>query len=186
MMPIALFPIWNKKNPVRKQCLEAGSDLEGHHFNAGMASMAKYVQYLLNLQHNIDRTIMQQCMRLTTYDEHNTAISHELEQLKHENALLCSSTLPSSDPNRELKVAYRLLCEVKHKWNYTRQQLDAAREVVDERTHAIIHLEHTNEQQDLKLDKRVVVIASIEQKLQVPLAPIDPAEPDVMSDVDEE
>jgi hypothetical protein len=164
-MLIALFPIWNKKNPVSKQRLEAGSDLEGHQFNASMASMANYVQYLLNLQHNIDRTVMQQCMHLTAYDGHNTAISHELEQLKHENALLCSSTLPSLDPDCELKVAYHLLCEVERKWNYTHQQLDAAPEVVDEHTHAIIHLEHANEHQDLLLDKRVVVIASIEQQL---------------------
>jgi hypothetical protein len=143
-MPIALFPIWNKKNPMQKQRLEDDSDLEGHHFNAGMASMPKYAQSLLNLQHNIDRTVMQQCMRLTAYDEHNTTISHELEQLKHENALLRSRTLPSSDPDHELKVAYRLLCEVEREWNYTRQHLDAAHEVVDECTHAIMHLERTN------------------------------------------
>jgi hypothetical protein len=40
---------------------------------------------------------MQQCMHLTTYDEHNTAISHELDQLKQENALLRSGTLALSD-----------------------------------------------------------------------------------------
>jgi hypothetical protein len=44
-----------------------------------------------------------------------------------------------------LKVAYRLLSEAKYGWNYTHQQLDAAREVVDERTHAIIHLEQAHE-----------------------------------------
>jgi hypothetical protein len=35
--------------------------------------------------------------------------------------------------------------------------------VVDECTYAIIHLEHTNEQQDLKLEERAIVIASLEQ-----------------------
>jgi hypothetical protein len=39
--------------------------------------------------------------------------------------------------------------------------------LVDERTHAVIHLEHANEQHDLKLKKRVVVIASLEQQIQV-------------------
>jgi hypothetical protein len=96
-MPIALFPIQNQENPVWKQRLEAMSDLEGPHFNAGMAVMTKYTQYLFNLQHNTTMTVMQQCMRLTTYDEHNITISHELEQLKHENALLRGGTLPPSD-----------------------------------------------------------------------------------------
>jgi hypothetical protein len=33
---------------------------------------------------------------------------------------------------------------------------------VDECTHVIIHLEHANEQQDLELEKRAAVIASLE------------------------
>jgi hypothetical protein len=39
---------------------------------------------------------------------------------------------------------YRCLSEAEHGWNYTRQQLDAARAEVDSRTHMIIHLEHAN------------------------------------------
>jgi hypothetical protein len=102
-------------------------------------------------------------MRLTAYDERNTAISHELEQLKHENALLRSGTLPPSDQDHELKDAYhRRLSKAENGWNYTRQQLDAAREVVDEHPHVIIHLEHANEQQDLELEERVAVITSLE------------------------
>jgi hypothetical protein len=74
------------------------------------------------------------------------------------------------------------------------QQLDAAREMLDEHTHAIIHLEHHIEQQDLELDERVATIADLEQQfqvhqLQLPPAPASsaaPAEPDVESDVDEE
>jgi hypothetical protein len=54
---------------------------------------------------------MQQRMHLTSYDEHNTAISHKIEQLKHENALLHSGTLPLSDQDRELKVTYHRLSE---------------------------------------------------------------------------
>jgi hypothetical protein len=78
-MLIRLFSIQNQGNPVWKQCLEAVSDLEGPHFNTGMVAMTKYAQYLFNLQHNTARTVMQQHMRLTAYDEHNTTISHELE-----------------------------------------------------------------------------------------------------------
>jgi hypothetical protein len=97
MMAIALFLIWNQENPMWKQHLAAMSEFKGPHFIGGMALMAKYVQYLFNLQHNTTRTIMQQRMHLTAYNEHNTFISCELEQLKLENALLCSGTLPPSD-----------------------------------------------------------------------------------------
>jgi hypothetical protein len=63
--------------------------------------------------------------------------------------------------------------------------------MVDERTHAIIHLEHTNEQWDFELMERAAVIASLEQQvhmlqllvLPAPAAPT--VEPDAMSDVDE-
>jgi hypothetical protein len=41
---------------------------------------------------------------------------------------------------------YYHLSEAKHRWSYTRQQLDAACVEVDECTHVIIHLEHANEQ----------------------------------------
>jgi hypothetical protein len=40
-------------------------------------------------------------------------------------------------------------------------------ELVDERTHAIIHLEHANKQQDVELEERAVVITSLEQQVQV-------------------
>jgi hypothetical protein len=150
---------------VWKQSLEAMFDLEGPHFHAGMVAMAEYVQYLANLQHNLAGTVIQQRLSMAGYDEHHIATSCELEQLKHENALLHGGTL--RDQDRELKVTYRRLSEAEHGWNYTRQQLDAACELVDERTHAVIHLEHANEQHDLKLKKRVVVIASLEQQIQV-------------------
>jgi uncharacterized protein (DUF3084 family) len=86
---------------------------------------------------------------------------------------------------------YRRLSEAEHGWHYFRQQLDTAREVLDERTHAIIHLEHHIEQQDLELEERAVTIANLEQQLQVlqlqvPPTPAAPTEPDVGSDVDEE
>jgi hypothetical protein len=62
---------------------------------------------------------------------------------------------------------YRCLSEAEHGWHYFRHQLDAAREVLDERTHAIIHLKHHVEQQDLELEERAVMIADLEQQLQV-------------------
>jgi hypothetical protein len=86
---------------------------------------------------------------------------------------------------------YRCLSDAEHAWHYIHQQLDASREMVDERTHAIIHLEHANEQQDFELMERAAVIASLEQQVQmlqllVPPAPATPAvENGIMSDVDE-
>jgi ATP adenylyltransferase/5',5'''-P-1,P-4-tetraphosphate phosphorylase II len=71
--------------------------------------------------------------------------------MKCENNPLCGGTIPL-DQGRELKGMYRRLSEAEHAWHYICQQLDTSRELVDEHTHAIIHLEHTNEQQDLELD----------------------------------
>jgi hypothetical protein len=66
--------------------------------------------------------------------------------------------------------------------------------MLDECTHAIIHLEHHVKQQNLELEEREVMIADLEQQLQVlqlqvppaPAAPAAPTEPDAESDVDEE
>jgi RNAse (barnase) inhibitor barstar len=90
-----------------------------------------------------------------------------------------------------LKVAYRRLSNAEHAWHYIRQHLDASWDMVDEWTHAIIHLEHANEQQDFELVERAAVIASLEQQVQmlqllVLPAPAAPAmELNVISDVDE-
>jgi hypothetical protein len=66
-LSIVLLPIQDQENPVWQQRLEAVSNLKGPHFHAGMTSLARYAQYLFNLQHNTARTGMQQCMRLTVY-----------------------------------------------------------------------------------------------------------------------
>jgi hypothetical protein len=66
--------------------------------------------------------------------------------------------------------------------------------MLDERTHAIIHLEHHVKQQDLELEERPAMIDDLEQQLQTlqlqvppaPAAPAAPAEPDAESDVDKE
>jgi hypothetical protein len=76
-----------------------------------------------------------------------------------------------------------------HGWHYARQQLDAARAMVDEHAHVIIHLEHHVEQQDLDLEERAAMITTLEQQLQVPPTPTAhaaPDEPNAESDVDEE
>jgi hypothetical protein len=66
-----------------------------------------------------------------------------------------------------LKVTYRRLSEAEHGCNYTRQQLDATHELMDKCTHASIHLEHANEQQDLELEERTAMITSLEQQVLV-------------------
>jgi chromosome segregation ATPase len=65
--------------------------------------------------------------------------------------------------NLELQTAYRRLSEVKHRWNFTHQQLDLAREEVDAHTHAIVHLENVIETQDGELEERAEMIANLEQ-----------------------
>jgi hypothetical protein len=84
----ALLLIRNQENPIWQQHLEAMSDLKGAHFHAGMTSLAKYPQYLFNLQHNITSTGMQQRTHLTAYEE--SATTHEIERLRHENAILAA------------------------------------------------------------------------------------------------
>jgi hypothetical protein len=101
-------------------------------------------------------------MCLTTYEEHSTATSHELERLRYENAVLHNDTLPTLDKDHELKVAYCRLSEVKHGWNYTHQHLDLAHEEVDIRTHDIIHLEHAFKMQGAELEETVETIANLE------------------------
>jgi hypothetical protein len=71
-----------------------------------------------------------------------TLLEQHVEGPRHENATLCSGTLPPLGQDRELQVTYHRLSEAEHGWHYARQQLDAARAMVDECTHAIIHLEH--------------------------------------------
>jgi hypothetical protein len=63
-------------------------DLKGPQFHEGMTSLARYTWYLFNLQHNTTRTVMQQCMRPTAYEEDTAATSCELKRLRHENVVL--------------------------------------------------------------------------------------------------
>jgi hypothetical protein len=139
------------------------SDLKGPHFHVGMTSLARYVQYLFNLQHNTARTIMQQRMHLTVYEEHTTTTSCELERLRHENTILYSGARPPSEQDRELHVAYRRLSDAEHGSNHTRMLLDITCEEVDTRTHEIIHLEHHVETQDAEHEERAETIANLEQ-----------------------
>jgi hypothetical protein len=162
-LPITLLLIRNKDNLVWQQHLEVVSDLEGPHFHAGMTSLARYAQYLFDLQHNTARTIMQQCMRLMAYEEHVAATLCELERLRHENAVLHSGARPPSEQDRELQVAFRPLSEPEHGWNHTCMLLDITHEEVDTRIHRIIHLEHHMETQDVKLEERVETIANLKQ-----------------------
>jgi hypothetical protein len=57
-LPITLLLIQNQENPIWQQRLEAVSNLKGPHFHIGMTSLARYAEYLFNLQHNTTRTGM--------------------------------------------------------------------------------------------------------------------------------
>jgi hypothetical protein len=120
-----------------KQRLQAVTDPDGHHFHADMAAMTEYAQYMFNLQQNTVKTVVQQRLRLTLLEQH-------IDGLRHENAILRSGTLSPSGQDRELQVMYHRLSKAEHRWHYARQLLDAARAMVDERTHTIIHLSTTS------------------------------------------
>jgi hypothetical protein len=143
-MPIAFFLIHDQEDPVWKQSLEGVSNPEGPHFHAGMAALAGYAQHLFNLQASTTRIVIQQRLHLGLLEQH-------IEELRRTNTILYSGTPPPSYQDHELQVTYRRLSEAEHGWHYFHQQLDAAREVLDERTHAIIHIEHHIEQRDLEL-----------------------------------
>jgi hypothetical protein len=164
-LPIALLPIHDQENPVWQQCLEAVSNLKGPHFHAGITSLARYAQYLFNLQHNTTRTGMQQRTCLTAYKESATAATHEIERLRHENGILRSGACPFSEQDRELHEVYRHLSNTEHGWNHTRMLLDIIHEEVETRTHRIIHLENHVETQDAELEERAERIADLEQQL---------------------
>jgi hypothetical protein len=160
--PIVLLPIQNQENPIWQQCLEAMSTLEGPHFHTGMISLARYAQYLFNLQHNTTRIAMQHCTRLIAYEESATTTTHEIERLRNENAILRSGARPPSEQDHELQEVYHRLSDAEHGWNYTRMLLNITCEEVETRTHGIVHLEHHVESQDTELDERVEMIAVLE------------------------
>jgi hypothetical protein len=114
-----------------------------------MTSLARYMQYLFNLQHNTIRIGMQQRTRLTAYKESATAATHEMERLRHESAILRSGARPPSEQDRELQKVYRCLSNAEHGWNCIRMLLDITHEEVETRTHRIIHLEHHVEREEM-------------------------------------
>jgi predicted RNase H-like nuclease (RuvC/YqgF family) len=156
-----------------------------------MTSLARYTQYLFNLQHNTTKIGMQQHMRLTAYKESATAATHEIERLRHENAILYSGAHPLSEQDRELQEVYHHLSNAEHGWNHTRMSLDITHEEVETHTHGIIHLENHVETQDTEHEERAERIADLEQQLlelqgQAPPEPTDLEEIDAMSDIDED
>jgi hypothetical protein len=86
-MPIALFRIHNQEDPMWKQRLEVVSNPEGPHFHAGMAALVGYAQHMFNLQASTARTVIQQCLHLSSLEQH-------VEELRHANTILRSSTPP--------------------------------------------------------------------------------------------
>jgi hypothetical protein len=155
-----------------------------------MTSLARYAQYLFNLQHNTARTDMQQRMHLVAYKDSATAATHEIERLRHENAILRSGARPVSEQDRELQEVYRCLSNVEHGWNHTCMLFDITHEEVETCTHGIIHLENHVETQGAELEQRAERIADLEQQLlelqgQAPPESADPKEIDVMSSIDE-
>jgi hypothetical protein len=190
-LPIALLLIREQENTVWQQRLAAVSDIKGPHFHAEMTSLARYAQYLFNLQHNTARIGMQQRTCLLAYEESATAATGEIERLRHENAILRNGVRPPSKQDRELKEVYRRLSNAEHGWNHTYLLLDITREEVEIHTHGIIHLEPHVETQDTELVARAETIANLEPQLlefqgQAPPEPVNPEEIDATSGIDED
>jgi hypothetical protein len=93
---ITLLPIRNQVNSVWQQHLEAMSNLKGPHFHARMTALARYTQYMFNLQHNTAKTGVQQRTYLTAYKKSAPAATCEIERLRHENAILRNGARPPS------------------------------------------------------------------------------------------
>jgi hypothetical protein len=60
-----------------------------------MAAMTEYMQYMLNLQWNTVKIVVQQRLWLTLLERH-------VKGQRHENAILHSGTLPPLDQDHEL------------------------------------------------------------------------------------
>jgi hypothetical protein len=99
------------------------------------------------------------------YEESAAATAHEIERLRHENAILRSGACPPSEQDCGLQEDYRRLSDTEHGWNYTRMLLDITREEVETRTHGIVHLEYHVEVQDAELEERAEMIAGLKQQL---------------------
>jgi hypothetical protein len=161
------------------------------HFHTKITSLARYTQYLFNLQHSTVRTGTQRRTSLIAYKKSATTAVCEIERLWLENDILCNSAHPPSEQDHELNEVYHCLGNAEHGWNHTRMLLDITREEVETHTHGIIHLQHHVEVQDARLEERVEMIANLEQQLlelqvQAPPEPTDPEEIDVMSGIDED
>jgi hypothetical protein len=129
-LPIALLPIQDQENPIWQQRLEAVFNLKGPHFHAGITLLARYAQYLFNLQYNTARTGMQRRTCLTAYKESATAATHKIERLRYENPIHRGSACPPSEQDHELQEVYRHLSNAEHGWNHTHMLLDITREEV--------------------------------------------------------
>jgi hypothetical protein len=108
---------------------------------------------------------MQQHTRLMAYKESATASTREIERLRHENAILCSSARPPSEQDRELQEVYHRLSDAEHGWNYTRMLLNITHDEVETHTNGIVHLEHHMVVQDVELEERAEMITDLEQQL---------------------
>jgi hypothetical protein len=75
---LALFPFCYQGDPMWQQRFEAVSNPEGPHYCIGMAVMVEFAQGLFNLQHNTDKTVVQQRLCMVACEERYTTTSREL------------------------------------------------------------------------------------------------------------
>jgi hypothetical protein len=191
-LAIALYPIRDQDEPEWQQRLEAICDVTRELFHAGWAQMAKYARYMFNLQIETTRIVAAQRTRMNEYERLAITADLHRERLERENHALRQGACSVRGRDQELQSLYRRLSEVERELNHTRTQLQQAREEVDIRTHAIVHLEHHVEQQDAELEAREEEITNLFHQVldlqnQLPPAPEeDPEEAEPMSEVDDD
>jgi trans-2-enoyl-CoA reductase len=64
--------------------------------------MAKYTQYLFNLQHNTGCIVIEQLVHLNVYAEQAAHTAHELERMSCENRILRQGTIGATEKDLEL------------------------------------------------------------------------------------
>jgi ADP-dependent phosphofructokinase/glucokinase len=83
---------------------------------------------------------------MNEYERLAITVGFDSERLGHENHAFRQETVRVLDKDLELSSGYHRLSEVEREMSHTRAQLQEAREEIDTRTHAIVHLEHAIKQ----------------------------------------
>jgi hypothetical protein len=114
-------------------------------FHVGWAQMVKYAQYMFILQLEANYIVAAQRTHLNENERVAIAADLAIDRLGRENHAFCQEMTYVLDKVQELQSMYHRLSEVEQELSQTHAQLQEAREDLETRTHAIVHLERTVE-----------------------------------------